>query len=113
VADREAKGPFGSLEQLDRVSGIGAAVLEAVEPFARFTGRARRRSLGFSDNKVRINSATIDQLATLPGIGMVRAEAIVEDRSINGQYRKLEDLARVRGIGEATVERLKPLVVVP
>jgi competence protein ComEA len=62
---------------------------------------------------VRINTATVQQLASLPGIGMKKAEAIVEDRSARGRYRTVDDLARVRGIGEATVERLRRLVVVP
>jgi len=44
VADREANGPFGSIEGLDRVSGIGPAVLEAVRPYAIFTLTARAPS---------------------------------------------------------------------
>ena len=41
VADREANGPFGSLEGLDRVSGIGPSVLAAVRPYAVFSLTAR------------------------------------------------------------------------
>lgn len=44
VADREANGPFGSLDGLDRVSGIGASVLDAVKPYAVFSGVARPRA---------------------------------------------------------------------
>ena len=44
VADREANGPFGSLEGLDRVSGIGPSVLGAVKPYATFTLTARSPS---------------------------------------------------------------------
>ena len=40
VADRDAHGPFGSLDGLDRVSGIGPSVLEAVKPYAVFLGRS-------------------------------------------------------------------------
>src|ERR1043165_735545 len=39
VADREAHGPFGSLEGLDRVSGVGPSLLEAIRPYAAFSGR--------------------------------------------------------------------------
>jgi competence ComEA-like helix-hairpin-helix protein len=113
VADREANGPFGSLRGLDRVSGIGETVLDAVAPHAGFSGQLRRQ-MGRSDEaKVRLNVATAEQLASLPGIGVVLAKAIVEDRSAHGRYRTVHDLARVRGIGAATVERLRPLVVVP
>src|SRR5438876_6319233 len=40
VADREEHGPFGSLEGLDRVSGVGPSLLEAIKPYAAFSGRA-------------------------------------------------------------------------
>ncbi len=113
VTDREANGPFGSLEELDRVKGIGKTVLDAVAPFAAFSKRPGRTMARSADSRVRVNTATAEQLATLPGIGMAKATAIVEDRAANGRYRSVEDLARVRGIGEATVERLRPLVVVP
>lgn len=113
VANREAHGPFGSLDELDRVPGIGQSALDAVAPFAAFSGRTRRQIAESSLNRIRINTANAEQLASLPGIGIVRAEAIVEYRLAHGRYRTVDDLARVRGIGVATVERLRPLVVVP
>ncbi len=113
VANRDANGPFGSLEELDRVPGIGRSVLDAVAPYASFSGRKRRQTGGDSRQRVRLNNANLEQLTTLPGIGRVRAEAIVEYRSRHGRYRTVDDLARVPGIGVATVERLRPLVVVP
>ena len=113
VSDRDSKGPFGSLEGLDRVSGIGPTVLEAVAPAARFSGQRRAQTGRSGATRIRLNSATAEQLTSLPGIGMVRAQAIVDDRSNHGRYRTVEDLARVHGIGAATVERLRPLVVVP
>ena len=113
ISDRESQGPFGSLAGLDRVSGIGPTLLEAVAPFSQFSGRARARPDQSALTRIRLNFATADQLASLPGIGMVRAQAIVDDRSHHGRYGSLEDLTRVRGIGIATIERLRPLVVVP
>ncbi len=113
VADRDKNGPFGSLEELERVSGIGQTILGAVAPYAGFSGRMHPDLARSAHSGVRINTATVQQLASLPGIGMKKAEAIVEDRSARGRYRTVDDLARVRGIGEATVERLRRLVVVP
>jgi len=57
--------------------------------------------------KVNVNTATVDELATLPGIGPAKAEAIVKDRKANGRYKKLDDLTRVKGIGEKLVQKLK------
>ncbi|MCO4743963.1 MAG: helix-hairpin-helix domain-containing protein [Proteobacteria bacterium] len=50
-----------------------------------------------------INTATADQLQSLPGIGPTKAAAIVSDRDVNGPFTSCQDLSRVNGIGSATV----------
>lgn len=50
--------------------------------------------------KVNLNTATADQLKTLPGIGPALAARILEFREKNGPFKKPEDLMNVRGIGE-------------
>ncbi|MDR5866094.1 ComEA family DNA-binding protein [Halomonas koreensis] len=55
---------------------------------------------------INVNTADAATLAELPGIGEVKAAAIVEDRQANGDYAAAEELTRVRGIGEATVADL-------
>lgn len=52
---------------------------------------------------VNVNTATLEQLDTLTGIGPVLAQAILDDRAANGPYETEEDLLRVKGIGEAKV----------
>ncbi len=113
IADRESGGPFGSLEGLSRVSGVGPGLVETIRPYATFSGTGRsRQSPAKMAAKVSLNTATAEQLEQLPGIGPVRALAIVEDRRRNGHYGTIEDLARVRGIGAATISRLHSLVTV-
>lgn len=58
------------------------------------------------------NTADAASLAVLPGIGADRAEAIVRART-EGSFTRAEDLARVPGIGPATLERLRPLLQFP
>lgn len=60
----------------------------------------------FAQETVNINEASVESLTALPGIGEVKAQAIVEDREANGDYKSLDDLTRVDGIGEATVAKL-------
>ena len=60
--------------------------------------------------KLDINSATPEQLVILPGIGPKRADAITDWRKKNGEFSALEDLLRVKGIGEKTLERLRPYI---
>lgn len=52
------------------------------------------------DGLVDVNTAGVEELMALPGIGEVRAQAIVDDRAANGPFRYPEDLIRVKGIGE-------------
>ena len=53
-----------------------------------------------------INSATAEQLdETLTGVGKVKAQAIVKDREKNGNFKSVDDLVRVKGIGSATIAK--------
>lgn len=62
--------------------------------------------------RVNLNTATIDELVTLPGIGRSYAQRIVEFREKNGPFKKVEDLLNVRGIGEKTFERIRDRITV-
>ena len=61
---------------------------------------------------LNINTATPAQLETLPGLGRAVAERIVEYRDKNGNFKKVEDLMNVKGIGEKSFLKLKPLITV-
>ena len=56
--------------------------------------------------KININTADLEELQTLPGIGEKRAQAIVDDREANGPFRIPEDLTRVSGIGEGILANI-------
>ena len=56
--------------------------------------------------RVNINAADAEELMSLPGIGEVLAERIIKNRP----YQSVDELLRVEGIGEATLEQLRPLV---
>jgi competence protein ComEA len=59
---------------------------------------------------VNLNTATVQQLDTLPGIGPVTAAAIVAWRDANGKFSSVDQLAEVDGIGPGRLEKLRPLV---
>jgi comEA protein len=65
-----------------------------------------------ASSPVNLNTATVGQLETLPGIGRSTAERILEYRQRSGGFKKIEDLMNVRGIGEKSFLKLKPLVTV-
>jgi competence protein ComEA len=62
--------------------------------------------------KVNINTANAAELESLPGIGPVLAEAILRYRSAYGPFKRIEDLLDVPGIGEKTLEKLKPFITI-
>jgi len=61
---------------------------------------------------VNLNSATASQIATLPGVGEKAAQRIIEYREKNGGFKKIEELMNVKGIGEKSFLKLKPLITV-
>ena len=63
-------------------------------------------------SKVDLNTATAEELDKLPGIGPATAEAIIRHRETRGRFRSVTELLEVRGIGEAKLEQLRPLVKV-
>ncbi|NRT89826.1 helix-hairpin-helix domain-containing protein [Clostridium beijerinckii] len=60
-----------------------------------------------SDKKININSATLDQLKTLNGIGDSKAKGIIEYREKNGGFKSIEEIKNVSGIGDNMFERIK------
>jgi competence protein ComEA len=131
VADREKSGPFGALEALDRVPGIGPGLLAAVGPHLTFSDRPGARVSGQfaraepalrghpaapmvmgSAPRLNLNSASVSELDALPGIGPARAAAILQERQTRGPFTSVEELSRVPGLGPAAIARLRDRVVV-
>ncbi|MDX8045925.1 helix-hairpin-helix domain-containing protein [Gracilibacillus sp. S3-1-1] len=65
------------------------------------------------NQKVKVNTATVEEIQTIPGIGEVKANAIIEYRETNGRFKQMEDLTQVSGIGEKTVEKMEEYIQIP
>ena len=63
-----------------------------------------------SSKLININKATIDELETLPGIGIAKAKTIVEYRNNFGNFKSIEDIKNVSGIGEKLYEKIKAFI---
>ena len=99
----EALSPAAETVALPRPSET--ATLPAAETAAPETAEA-------TPDKVNINTASAEELDTLPGIGAQRAADIIADREANGPFRIPEDLTRVPGIGEGILEGLIDYITV-
>lgn len=62
--------------------------------------------------KVNINTATVEQLKQLPGIGQRKAEAIISYREQHGTFATIQDLGNVKGIGKRMMQRLTNYIIV-
>lgn len=98
------------------VSALAIGLMLAATPIARVdaltAGAAARGSVQEPAEQVDINTATAEELETVPGIGPATAARIIEWRETQGRFERLEDLLNIRGIGTRTLERLRPYLKV-
>ena len=66
-----------------------------------------------NNDKIKINTASSDEMTQLPGIGPAKAEAIIAHRDNHGLFQTPEDLLEISGIGEKTLETLIEHIQVP
>jgi competence ComEA-like helix-hairpin-helix protein len=108
VAYRDQHGPFKSFAELDAIPRIGPSLLAILPKYARLSGvdlsapaAAQEQAPG-----IDLNSATSEQLQTIPGVGASTADKIIAARP----YRTVEDLLNVPGVGPSKFERWKSYV---
>ncbi len=89
-----------------------ASILAASLLAAPLTVHAQAPTTAPKAAAVDLNAASVGDLEGLPGIGRRTAERIVEHRQKNGPFKKIEELMNVKGIGEKSFLRLKPLITV-
>jgi len=121
---REKIDGFKNVEQLTEVSGIGKKTVEKLKDYLyvediksriniKETVKIEGKSLKDSENfPININTADLGILQKLPGIGKVKAKAIIDYREQNNGFKTKEEIKRVKGIGEKTFEKIKDLIEV-
>jgi competence protein ComEA len=75
-------------------------------------GRGAAKAKATATDPINLNAATAAQLQTLPGVGASAAQRILDYRQKNGSFKKIEELMNVKGIGEKSFLKLKPLITV-
>ncbi len=105
-----ADGADTSTTNLARVLVDGEQIVVGTPATAPGSGSGGAGGAPVTGGRVSLSSATAEQLAELPGIGPVTAEAIIAHRTAHGGFQRVEDLLDVQGIGEKTLADLKDLV---
>jgi len=71
-----------------------------------------QKSAPAATEKININSATAEQLESLPGIGPSMAKGIIEHRNKVGKFNRIEEIMNVKGIGEKKFQKIKERLTV-
>jgi competence ComEA-like helix-hairpin-helix protein len=113
VADRQSHGAFGTIAGLRRVRGVGPSLVDRLRGHLSFGGVPAEAQITTLPDAVDVNLATVTDLVGLPGLGLVRARAIVAFRDSAGPFRQIEDLKRVPGVPASLLRQLAGRLVVP
>ena len=128
IAYRETN-PFTSVNQIMNIKGIGAKTYAKIlpdllvfgdttnfklSPTPSSTSKTKSATPSKANNTspVNINTANLEELCTLSGIGEVKAQAIIDWREENGSFETIEGIMKVKGIGAKTFEKNKDRLTV-
>ncbi len=101
----KAAGGFTTNAEIDQIN-LAVPLEDGIHVNVPGVGGTSHILLG----RININTATVDELDTLPGIGQTAAQMIVEYRIQNGPFQAIQDIQNVAGIGPATYNRIKDLI---
>ncbi|NLC67644.1 MAG: helix-hairpin-helix domain-containing protein [Clostridiaceae bacterium] len=107
-----SKGHGGSTEENTAGAGPGIQLISDDGDAVIYTGGTTGEKSSSKDSwkKVNINTASIAELDTLPGIGEITAESIIKYRQQHGRFEKIEDIMNVPGIKEGKFEKIKGFI---
>ena len=110
IEEREKKDGFKVLTDLLNVPGIGEKTLTALSEYIVPFPSPDETETDVTSDGIEVNTASAAQFELLPGIGSVLAGRIIEEREKGGPFLSVDDLHRVKGIGERRLDELQPFL---
>jgi competence protein ComEA len=101
-----------STQSTNVIDQIAQTLAETVTPNTSNPSSASQSVARAPTGLININTATAAELEELPGIGPSYAKGIIDYRTQNGPFVRVDDLDKVKGIGPKTLEKLRPLVTI-
>lgn len=118
VQYRSVFGEFTNINEIKNVSGIGESIFEGIRDYIT-VGNVSTPVENTSQPPeyseivyINLNTATLGELCKLPGIGTVKAQAIIEYREANGNFYSIEEIKNVNGIGDKIFENIREYIYV-
>lgn len=96
----------------DRVDDVKEKTMVMTQASEKSTDTEKTETSDTVHEKVNINTATLEELVEIKGIGKTLAERIIEKRNKDGRFSSTESLMDVEGIGKSTYEKIKDYVTV-
>lgn len=103
---------YSTSKKADNVSKVDSKVDSTGPVTSESSSSSASSSVVSVCGKININTATVQELDTLPGIGEKKAQAIIDYRENESVFLRPEDIMNVSGIGQKTYEKLKDLITV-
>lgn len=106
------KGDLSRINRAEKLNNHQVVIIPNVNDKESEADNIISSSSNGNEEKININTASVNELDTLSGIGPSKAEAIIKYREEKGSFKKIEEIKNVTGIGEAIFEKFKENITI-